>query len=76
MLTLFLWALIEAYRTVPLKPATERGWKQKKPLTQAIYMQHPETVKSDTYGTDFLIGVSKLACQAKIQHVAASAGTC
>lgn len=25
-LTLFLWALTEAYRTVPLKPATVLGW--------------------------------------------------
>lgn len=27
-LTLFLWALTEAYRTVPLKPATVLGWTQ------------------------------------------------
>lgn len=26
--TLFLWALTEAYRTVPLKPATVLGWTQ------------------------------------------------
>lgn len=28
-----------------------------------------------TYWTDFLVGVCKLTCQAKIKHVAASAGT-
>lgn len=28
-----------------------------------------------THWTDFLVGVGELACQAEIQHVAASAGT-
>lgn len=37
ILTLFLWALIEAYRTVPLNPATGRGWERIEYYSTQIY---------------------------------------
>lgn len=60
ILTLFLWALIDAYRTVPRKPATARGFKKQTEEKYEIFRTVENKLPNHTTTMYKLITVQKM----------------